>query len=315
MKRRIGQVVRRAMRVFLVHDVFAMAAALAFYTLLSFAPLVVIVLWTISTFGWATNDVVLGEIATVAGNDARVVAQAIIDSVQNHKPIGIGAQLFGVAVVIYGSTLVFAQLQSTLNLIWDIPPRSTNAVWGWMRRRIVSAGVLLAIAFVMTVSTLLSTGLGLVLTQTGLAWQVFNKIFITAIFSGLFAVLFRYLPDARLHWRHAWGGGAMAALMFVIGKWVIGVCLASENIGGVYGPAGSVVVLLVWTYYSAIVFFFSAELLEAWVIEGGQTLIFVPRQGLTRARAGDPESGHVASGAIGPDTLVSDTPNRETGPA
>ncbi len=282
MARRIGRVVRRAMRVFLVHDVFAMAAALAFYTLLSFAPLIVIVLWTISTFGWATRDVLLSEVAAVAGNDARIAAQAVIDSVQHHAPIGMGAKVFGICVVIYGSTLVFAQLQSTLNLIWDIPPRSSNYVWGWMRRRVVSAGVLLAIGFVLIVSTLMGTAMGLALPQAGLTWAIFNQLFSLAIFSGLFAVLFRYLPDARLHWRHAWGGGAMAAVMFAIGKWVIGVALARENIGGVYGPAGSIVVLLVWTYYSAIVFFFSAELLEAWVIEGGETVPFGPRPGPAR---------------------------------
>lgn len=313
MKRRVGLVVRRAMRVFLVHDVFAMAAALAFYTLLSFAPLIVIVLWTISTFGWATRDMLLGEVAAVAGNDARIVAQAIIDSVQNHKPIGMAARVFGLGVVIYGSTLVFAQLQSTLNLIWDIPPRSSNAVWGWMRRRIVSAGVLLAIGFVLIVSTLLSTAMGLALTQKGLSWDIFNELFSTAIFSGLFAALFRYLPDARLHWRHAWGGGAMAAVMFEIGKWVISVCLARENIGGVYGAAGSIVVLLVWTYYSAIVFFFSAELLEAWVIEGGETVPFGPRPGLARTHGGDPESDHDARRAISPDTLGSHPSSRQAG--
>ena len=275
MEWRVVRVVRRAMRIFLVHDVLAMAASLAFYTLLSFAPLIVIVLWTISRFQWATRDALLGEVAAVAGNDARISAQAVIDSVQHHQPLGLGAQLFGIVVVIYGSTLVFAQLQSTLNLIWEIPPRSSNKVWAWVRRRIVSVGVLLSIGFVLIVSTLLSTAMGLVLTQQGMVWIILNQVFRTAIFSGLFAVLFRYLPDARLHWRHAWGGGAMAALMFDVGKWLIAACLARENIGGVYGPAGSVVVLLVWTYYSAIVFFFSAELLEAWIIEGGEAVPFV----------------------------------------
>ena len=288
---RLVRVVRRAMRVFVVHDVFAMAASLAFYTLLSFAPVIVIVLWTISRFQWATRDVLLGEVAAVAGNDARIAAQAVIESVQHHQPLSLGAQLFGIAVVIYGSTLVFAQLQSTLNLIWDIPPRTSNKVWAWIRRRIVSVGVLLSIGFVLIVSTLLSTAMGLVLTQQGMGWAILDQVFRTAIFSGLFAVLFRYLPDARLHWRHAWGGGAMAALMFDVGKWLIAACLARENIGGVYGPAGSVVVLLVWTYYSAIVFFFSAELLEAWIIEGGQAVPFVSLRGLPVAQDANAAGG------------------------
>jgi len=291
MQSRIVRAVRRAMRVFLVHDVFAYAAALAFYTLLSFAPLIVIVLWTISSFQWATRDVLLDEVAAVAGNDARIAAQAIIESLQHHQPLSLGAKLFGVFVVVYGSTLVFAQLQSTLNLIWDIPPRSSNRVWGWLRRRIVSVGVLLSIGFVVVVSTLLSTAMGLVLTQKGMAWAIVNQVFRTMIFSGVFAVLFRYLPDARLHWRHAWGGGVMAALMFDIGKWVIAACLAREDIGGVYGPAGSVVVLLVWTYYSAIVFFFSAELLEAWIIEGGETVPFVSLRELPVAKDANAADG------------------------
>jgi membrane protein len=118
---------------------------------------------------------------------------------------------------------------------------------------------------VLIVSTVVSSMLSMVLSSTGPVWDIANELLAMAIFSGLFAVLFRYVPDSRLPWRYALEGGFATAVLFGIGKWVIGAYLARGNVGGAYGGAGSLVVVLVWTYYSAAVFFFAAELLQAWV--------------------------------------------------
>jgi membrane protein len=265
-------VVRRTLAAFLAHDVLTLAAALAFYTLLSFAPLMVLVMWATAASGPETQDALLGEFAALAGNDARLAALAVIEGVKHRPELGSIASLIGIVVVLVGATSVFAQLQASLNFIWDVKPRTTNAIWGWLRRRILSAGVLLAIAFVLIVSTLVSSALGMVLVHRGSLWEIANEIVSTVIFSGLFAALFRYLPDARLPWRHAWGGGIATAIFFGVGKWVIGVYLSHGDVGGAYGAAGSLVVLLVWTYYSAVVFFFAAELMQAWLTERGQSI-------------------------------------------
>jgi len=265
-------VVRDAVKASIAHDVLTLAAALAFYTLLSFAPLMVLVLWATASMGPQTQDALLGGLGTLVGNDARVTAQAVIEGLRRQPELGPLARAFGVVAVLVGSTSVFAQLQATLNTIWDIPPRKISAIQGWLRRRIISAGVLLAIGFVLIVSTLVNSVLGMALSNSGPVWDVANRVITVAIFAGLFAVLFRYVPDSRLTWRHAFEGGLATALLFGIGKWLIGTWLARGNVGGAYGAAGSLVVLLVWTYYSAVVFFFSAELLQAWVDAHGEVV-------------------------------------------
>jgi membrane protein len=265
-------IVRRAIKAFIDHDVLTLAAALAFYTLLSFAPLMVMVLWATASLGPATRDAFLGQFAALAGEDARIAAQAILDNVSKHQHMGSVASVIGVVIVLFGATSVFAQLQTTLNKIWDIPPRKGSAIRGWLRRRIISAGVLLAIGFVLIASTMVSSLVGLVLSRSGPLWDVANQIIAMAIFGGLFAVLFRYVPDSWLSWRYALIGGFATAVLFGIGKWVIGASLARGNIAGAYGAAGSLVIVLVWTYYSATAFFFSAELLQAWVEAHGDVV-------------------------------------------
>jgi membrane protein len=129
-----------------------------------------------------------------------------------------------------------------------------------------------AIVFVLIVSLLISAALGIFLTNSGPIWDVLNQLITTLVFAGLFTLLFRYLPDAHLPWRRAAWGGLLTAILFGIGKWLIGLYLAQGNVGGAYGAAGSLVVLLVWVYYSSAVFFFSAELVQAWINENGERI-------------------------------------------
>ena len=169
----------------------------------------------------------------------------------------------GLVVSLVGATTVFAQLQHSLNLIWGIDVRPGNAIWSWMRRRILSMGVIFAVAFVAIVSLLVSTLIGLVLSRTGLLWSVFNQVATGLIFIGLFAALFRFLPDARLPWRDALWGGVLTAILFTLGKTLVGLYLASGKLGGPYGAAASVVFLMVWVYYASAIFFFGAEFVQA----------------------------------------------------
>jgi membrane protein len=178
-------IVRRAIAGFIAHDVLTLAAALSFYTLLSFAPLMVMVLWATTSLGSATRDAFLAQLAALAGDDARLAAIAILDSVSKREHVGSIASAVGVVVVLIGATSVFAQLQATLNTIWDIPPRKVSAIRGWLRRRIISAGVLLAIGFVLIVSTVVSSMLSMVLSSTGPVWDIANELLAMAIFSGL----------------------------------------------------------------------------------------------------------------------------------
>lgn len=248
------------------------SAALSFYTLLSFAPLMVLGVWLSSTLGHGTQEIMLSQIAAIAGDDARKAAQVVIDSANRRPSLGSLAGIAGIIVSLIGATTVFAQLQNSLNRIWGIEAQPSNAVWGWLRQRILSIGVIGAIVFVLIVSLLVSAALGMFLANSGPVWDILNQLVSTLVFAGLFTLLFRYLPDAHLPWRRAAWGGLMTAVLFGIGKWLIGFYLAHGNVGGAYGAAGSLVVLLVWVYYSSAIFFFSAELVQAWINENGGSI-------------------------------------------
>ena len=255
---------------FIADDVLTLAAALAFYTMLSFAPLIVLAIWASSAAGPGAENSLLDEVHAIAGEQARAAAEAVIQSGKMKPEIGSVAGIAGIVVLVVGATTVFAQLQSSLNLMFDVVATPTNAIWAWLRRRVLSLGVIFAIGFVLIVSLIISALLGWLLPHGGLAIDVANEVASALVFALLFGMLFRYLPDARIGWRAALFGGATTAVLFTLGKWAIGLYVARSDVGGAYGAAGSLVVLLVWVYYSAAIFFYGAELtaasLEAWGI-------------------------------------------------
>ena len=252
---------------FLHDDVLTLSGALTFSTLLSFAPLILVSLWATASLGQGAQDALLNQLQGLIGDDARKAAQSVIDSASQRPALGSIAGVLGLLVAIIGATTVFAQLQTSLNDIWRIERKPVNAVWGWLRHRLLSVGLLAAIGFVLAVSMVFSAGLGTLLSGTGIVWDIVNQLITAVIFGVLFAGLFRYLPDARLPWGSALAGGVATAVLFAFGKAVIGLYLAHGSVGGAYGAAGSLVVLLVWVYYSSAIFFFGAELVKAWLIQ------------------------------------------------
>lgn len=265
-------IIRTAFWGFLRHDVLSLAAALSFYTLLSFAPVIVIGVWVASTVGSGAQGTLLEQIGLLLGSQAKDAAEAVIASSQDRPDLGTIAGIFGVMMLIVGSTTVFAQLQASLNIIFEMTARETNAVWLWIRSRVLSLGVLISFGFVLLVSLTISTILGLFLTSTGPIWDVLNQLVTASIFAMLFAALFRFLPDGRIPWAYASRGGAVTAILFGSGKWAIGFYLARGDVGGAYGAAGSLVVLLVWVYYSGAIFFLGAEITKAWMDHKDETL-------------------------------------------
>lgn len=254
---------------FVDDDVLTLAAALSFYTLLSFAPVIGLAIWLASALGGSAQQSLLDELAMVGGDAARSAASAVIASGEAHPDFGGLAGLSGILILVVGATTVFAQLQSSLNVIFGVTAEPANAIRSWLRRRVLSAGVLLACFFVLIVSLVVSAGLEWLLAREGLVWDAINQLITAAIFAALFGALFRYLPDARVPWRHAIAGGFVTAVLFAIGKWLIAIYVVRADVGGAYGAAGSLVVLLVWAYYSAAIFFFGAEITKAWLGERG----------------------------------------------
>lgn len=271
--RRLGRLLRTAVLGFIDDDALTLSAALTFSTLLSFAPILILALWATSALGWNAQDAMLNELRALAGDDARSAAQTVLDSAKQQPAAGGIAGMFGLIVAIVGATTVFAQLQTSLNDIWRVDATASGtALWSWLRRRVLSVGLLAAVAFVLIVSLLVSAALGGLFPHQEIIGEVTNQGLSLVVFAILFAGLFRYVPRIRIGWRRALAGGSATATLFVAGKTLIGIYLAHGAIGTAYGAAGSLVVLLVWVYYSSAIFLFGAELVKAWLLESGTSL-------------------------------------------
>lgn len=245
---------------FVKHDLMTLAAALAFYTAFSLAPLLLLILTVLALMGPGAESRFLNEIAMVIGQDAAQAVRIVVKSASSRPSIGTFAGVISLLTLLFTASGVFAQLQASLNLIWEADVKSTSSGWlSYLKKRVFSMGMVVALAFMALVSLVVSTGLTAVLPDTGAFWQAVNNVVSLLVFAGLFGTLFKYLPDVAISWRHVLTGGLFTSILFTIGKWAIGIYLGKSAIGSAYGAAGSLIVLLAWVYYSSIIVFMGAE--------------------------------------------------------
>jgi membrane protein len=161
---------------------------------------------------------------------------------------------------------VFGQLQTSLNVIWNVmakPTRPGASIWAWVRKRVLSLGMLLALGFLLLVSLFFSAVAAVVLPRTGWIWMAANTFVSIGVAWMLFALIFKFLPDVKIAWRHVWTGSLITAILFGLGKYAIAKYLGYSSVKTSYGAAGSLVVFLLWVYYSSLILFFGAELTQA----------------------------------------------------
>jgi membrane protein len=207
------------------------------------------------------------------GAPSRQVVHTILTTTEPQG--GSLAAIIGIVTLVIGATAVFGELQAALNLIWEVKPKPIDGIWAnlwyWLGQRVFSLAIVLAIAFLLLVSLAVSATLagvahylqGPELTRTLLSRGLEVTISVLVI-TCLFALLFRYVPDAEIQWRDVWLGGFVSAMLFTIGKVGIGYYIGRASIGSAYGAAGSLIALLVWVYYSSLIVFFGAEFTHAW---------------------------------------------------
>ncbi|MEZ0471400.1 YihY/virulence factor BrkB family protein [Luteimonas salinilitoris] len=246
-------VVRRFVEI----DLLAHAASLSFFTLISLAPLLVLLLWLTSLLYPSAQEALLAQVGELAGTSAEKVVGTVIDNARQRPDLGSLAGLWGTLLLLLGATVVFARLQKTLNLIFHTNARRL-ALLAWLRKRIFSFGVVLALGFLVLVSTLLSTVLDLLFSGVPSLLPALGNASAFALYALAFALLYHYLPDRRVGWRRALLGGLITAGLFVLGRWGIGLYISRAAPGSAYGSMGTLVVLLVWMYYAAMVFFVGA---------------------------------------------------------
>ena len=242
-------------RRFIELDVLTHAASLAFYALLSLAPLLVLLLWLTASMYGSAQDAIVDQVGELAGREAASVADTVIANADQRPGIGSLAGLWSTLLLFVGATAVFARLQDALNLIFRTDAARLPGLRAWIRKRVLSFGVVLALGFLLLVATTVSTVLQLILAGMPSLLPVFGSLASMALYALSFALLYHFLPDRRVRWRQALFGGLITAGLFVLGRWAIGLYLATAAPGSAYGSMGAMVLLLVWMYYAAVVFF------------------------------------------------------------
>jgi membrane protein len=259
-------------------NVSRLSAALAYYTVFAIAPLLVIAIAiTGFVFGRdAAQGVVYDQSKQMLGDAA---AKALQNMIKNAGETGSGlfATILGIILLIYAATNVFASLQDSLNTIWEVKPSPNAGWWTTVRNRLLSFGMVVGIAFLLMVSLILSAVIAAAIKFVGMSgqgwlWQVANFLVFIPVACLLFAMIFKVLPDVKIAWGEVWIGAAVTAVLFAIGKVLIGFYLGQGSVTSVYGAAGSLVVLLIWVYYSAQIVFLGAEFTQVYARRTGSSL-------------------------------------------
>ncbi len=246
----------------------SMGAALAYYTMFSIAPLLLIVIAIAGlAFGEeAARGEIAGQFQTLIGERGALAMQALVESV-NQPTKGFTATLIGGGLLLIGATTVFGELQSSLDRIWRVPGRDrSSSLWDLIRSRLLSFGMILGIGFVLMVSLVLSAGLAALekwwsprFEGLEIMANVVNFLFSFVLTTGLFALIYKIMPRVRIRWSEVWMGAALTSILFTIGKFLIGLYIGRSGVMSGFGAAGSLVALLVWVYYSAQIFLMGAE--------------------------------------------------------
>jgi membrane protein len=274
------------------------AAALAYYTVFALPPLLILLI-TVAGMVWDPSDVqkaLTGQFAGLIGRDGAEAVQGMIAAGEKRSR---GATLAGIAGLLIGASGAFVQLQGALNRAWEVKPDpKQGGIKRFITKRLLSMGMVLGIGFLLAVSLALTAGVtalggavGSALPEGVLKAIEFAVSF--AVITGLFGALFKVLPDAKIAWRDVWPGAIATSLLFVIGKFVIGLYLGRSSPGDAFGAASTLAVLLVWIYYASMILLFGAEFTQQWAKQRGRGI--EPKEGAVRTD----DDGHAVDGSDG----------------
>ena len=270
------QVLKETVNGFLAHKVLKMSAALAYTTMFSIGPLLLVILFLSDIFlgREAVEGTIYGQIKSFVGPASAEQIQSIIQNLALSDE-GFMAGLIGVITLLIGATSVFAEIQDSINTIWGIKPKKRTGFWLFLKARLLSFGVITSMGFILLVSLGISTVLD---SMSERFFSQFSDIAIYIIYTSntlltfiiislLFGSIFKILPDAEIKWKQVRLASFVTAVLFMIGKFLISFYIANSNIQNVYGTAGSFVILMVWVYYSSVILYFGAEFAKRYAIE------------------------------------------------
>jgi len=274
--------IKRSARKYKKDDPVRLAGTTAYFTVFALAPIIIII---VSVTGLLIGEEkiqekVFTELSRLLGDQG---TQYIRDLVANYHTTekSIIGTIVGFVVFIFTSTTFFKVMQNSLNFIWRIRVKPSSGFLKSIKDRLLSFGLILSLGFIMLVSLLIDAAISffrdyleeLLPNLTVVIMEVGNYIVSLGIAMAIFAVIYRFLPDARIKWKITWAGAFITALLFTLGKLLIGLALGNSNIGIMYGAAGSLVLILLWVFYSAIIFFFGAEITQQYAEMHGHRIL------------------------------------------
>lgn len=255
----------------------SMGAALAYYTVFSIAPLLVIVIAAAALiFGQdAAQAAIIEQASSMIGENGARAIESMLQSAQKPKE-GMIASTLGILILIIGATTVFAELETNLNRVWKVEPDQGSGLWHFTRTRLLAFGMVLAIGFLLIVSLAVSAGIA----AWGKYWsgwfggleallQTANLVVSVAVITLMFAMIYKFIPRVAIRWRDVWIGALVTSLLFTFGKFLIGIYIGKTGVESSYGAAGALAVILVWVYYSAQIFLLGAEFTKVYAESHG----------------------------------------------
>lgn len=275
------EVVKNSFSGFSNDKVTKLSASLAYYTIFSMAPLLIVIISLCGLFFGreAVEGKIYGELAGFVGSDTAAQLQEIIKNASIQGK-GYLAVIIGAITLLIGATTVFAEIQDSINMIWGLKPKPKRGWLKLLKNRVLSFSVIISLGFLLLVSlavTSIIDGFSDRLKAhfpdvAVVVFYIINIVITLSIVTLIFGVIFKVLPDARIKWKDVLAGALTTALLFMLGKFAISFYISKSNVGSTYGAAGSLVILLLWIYYSSIILYFGSEFTKAYAIKYGSEI-------------------------------------------
>lgn len=267
-------VLKKTFNAFMDDDVLRLSASLSYYTIFALPPLLMIIISICGIFfgDEAVRGQVFKQINEFVGNDAAKQIQEILKNVTVSGGNTI-ASIIGIVVLLVGASGVFSELQSSLNYIWGLKAKPKRGLIKFLKNRLMSFSMIGSVSFLLLVSLAVNTLLDLLSNRIMVhfpdvavyVFYIINTIIVFLIITLLFSIIFKSLPDGKIGWKDSLTGASITAVLFMIGKFAIGAYLGSSKVASTYGAAGSVILVLVWVYYSAIILYFGVEFTKSYL--------------------------------------------------
>jgi len=267
---------------FFEDEPFQLASSLSYYSIFSLAPLLIIAIGVAGlVFGReAAQNQIVEALSGMIGQDSAKAVQDMIQNASEKPKSGVTSTILGIVALLFGAGGVVGQLQTSINTIWGVAAKTGQGVWGFIRTRFLSFAMVLAIGFLLLVSLAitafvagLSQVMGGLFGGAKIIAHVLELVVSFGLVTVLFAMIYKFLPDVKIQWRDVWIGAALTSVLFTIGKFLIGLYLGTSGVTSTFGAAGSLITVLLWVFYSSLIFFLGAEFTQVYATHYGSGVV------------------------------------------